>query len=69
MITGLEDIDPTECMTLPALKEQIMHQLQVQKLVFKDYLEIGCQILFEVDKWINIQMTLGLQLIGTIEDF
>jgi hypothetical protein len=60
MIAGLKDIDSIECVTPLLLIRQVLKRLQVNFVVFKDRIEIRCQIPYESYKSINAIMTLGL---------
>jgi site-specific DNA recombinase len=59
-VYGFEDTDLVECLTSPALRREILEKLSVKLVVFKDRIEIRCQIPIKVDKSINLLMTLKL---------
>ena len=59
-VYGFEDIEPIESITSIIAKRQIMDRLRVNLVVFKDRIEIRCQIPIEPQKSTNVILNLEL---------
>lgn len=59
-VYGFEDIEPIESITTTASKRQLIDRLRVNLVVFKDRIEIRCQIPMEPQKSTNIILNLEL---------
>jgi hypothetical protein len=62
-ITGLENIDIEACSRFTTLKREIMDKLQTKMVIFKDRIEIHCQIPMD-RKFFNLILPLELQAAG-----
>jgi hypothetical protein len=61
-IYGFEDIEPIESITSVTAKREIMDRLRVNLVVFKDRIEIRCEIPMEAERSVNVILNLEIPL-------